>query len=292
MLTTIPEEEFLQLCEINEANASKKAFEYETMLKHSKTRQDINKYMASTNVKLIGTGSSRTAYFLPEGKYGKSSLETPACFKVANNEAGVSQNKVETNAIKKFSGDKYPCFPKLYESDKKNLFMLCEVGTPADKAKKISSDYFKDWKAFGMKYTRKNKSIYKKMYEGFYTGERELNRRLFAPENINDLIDRFGEWCDTFSVCIAHKYDEKTDKRIALAAMQNFWSELAKAHPKYAGIVSTYDFLINNSGVVEPGDFSFLSNWGFVKRGEDVVLIPIDWGFDTKTARKYYNYKK
>lgn len=285
MLTTIPEEEFLQLCEgISEANASKRNFDWTTMLKWSNTRDRINQYMATTNTKYIGAGSSRTAYYLPQGKYGPNKLETPACFKVANNVKGVAQNKLEIKTLKTFGTDEWPCFPYLYDWDnKKKLFMLCEVGTNIYKGK-IEKTYLNKWLDFSKPYYKKN--INKKLEENLkhYFGKFSTEE-LFYPDEMYDIFRSFGENVETL---INLKKSKKSDKKEVFECIISFLDTLAEEHPKYNGITTTIKFCIDHPKEIAAGDFESSENWAFVKRGKEYVAIPIDWGFNNEIWNKYY----
>ena len=285
MLTTIPEEEFLQLCEgVSEANASKRNFNWTTMLKWANTRDRINQYMETTNTKYIGSGSSRTAYYLPQGKYGQNKLETPACFKVANNVRGVAQNKLEISNLKKFGGDDWPCFPYLYDWDsKKNLFMLCEVGTPIDKSKRIGAKYFIEWNDFSKSYVNKN------INRNFQTKiKRRLGiyyERFFYPKYVLNITDTFGTLTE---VLMRLKKGKKEGEEELYDLIIGFLDSLAETHPKYNGIVSAYKFCADHPKEIMASDFEAEENWAFVKRGKEYVAIPIDWGFNDEVWNKYY----
>lgn len=285
MLTTIPEEEFLQLCEgVSEANATKRNFNWTTMLKWSNTRDRINEYMSTTNTKYIGSGSSRTAYYLPQGKYGTNKLETPACFKVANNIKGVAQNKLEIKNLQTFGGDEWPCFPYLYDWDnKKKLFMLCEVGTSVDKGS-IGKKYFQQWSDFSRMYYWEGTG--KKLKEKIRHWLGKYNTEdIFAPSDIYD-ITRFFE--NIVNVLKDLKKSKHSDKKEVYEFIIGFFNALIEKYPKYNGIFSTIEFCVDHPNEISAGDFESSENWAFVKRGKEYVAIPIDWGFNNEIWNKYY----
>ena len=285
MLTVIPEEEFLELCEgVSEANATRRNFNWTTMLKWSNTRDRINKYMATTNTKFIGSGSSRTAYYLPQGKYGQNKLDTPACFKVANNVKGVAQNKLEIKNLQTFGGEDWPCFPYLYDWDnKKKLFMLCEVGTSIYKGR-IGDTYLDKWGRFSESYYKKNinKKLEKKLrhWYGRFTTE-----DLFHPVDMYDIIKSFG---DNIETLIDLKKGKNPEKKEVFDCIIDFLDALAEEYPKYNGITTTIKFCIDHPKEIAAGDFESSENWAFVKRGKEYVAIPIDWGFNEEIWTKYY----
>lgn len=286
MLTTIPEEEFLQLCEgISEANASKRNFNWTTMLKWSNTRDRINQYMATTNTKYIGAGSSRTAYYLPQGKYGPNKLETPACFKVAKNVKGVAQNKLEIRNLKKFSGDEWPCFPYLYDWDsKKKLFVLCEVGTSVLNGK-IGKAYCDDWVKFYKSYEKENsnkdfKNKIDRMFGKF------IAQSLLRPKMLANIFYSFSDIIDM--LCELREKKKNADAKKVFNYIMNFLNEVEENYPKYNGITTTIKFCMDHKKEILANDFEASGNWAFVKRGKNFVAIPIDWGFNDEVARKYY----
>ena len=285
MLTTIPEEEFLQLCEgVSEANATRRNFNWTTMLKWSNTRDRINQYMATTNTKFIGSGSSRTAYYLPQGKYGSNKLNTPACFKVANNIKGVAQNKLEIKNLQTFGGEDWPCFPYLYDWDnKKKLFMLCEVGTNIFKGR-IENNYCVQWCDFAQKYfSKKDKKKIKEKIIDLY-GE-TMGEDILTPRNILVIINYFSDHVRELTGLKKNKHLEakETYKYII-----DFFNALIEECPKYNGIISTIKFCIDHPKEIAAGDFESSENWAFVKRGKEYVAIPIDWGFNEEVWNKYY----
>lgn len=285
MLTTIPEEEFLGLCEgVSEANATKRNFNWTTMLKWSNTRDRINEYMSTTNTKYIGSGSSRTAYYLPQGKYGANKLATPACFKVANNVKGVAQNKLEIKNLQTFGGEDWPCFPYLYDWDnKKKLFMLCEVGTAIHKGK-IESTYFNEWRVFSKPYYKKNinKELEKKIrnWYGRYNAD-----DLFYPHSMYDVVGSFGRIIRTL---INLRKSKEAPKKAVFKSIIGFLDALAENCPQYNGITTTIKFCIDHPKEIAADDFESSENWAFVKRGKEYVAIPIDWGFNEEIWNKYY----
>ena len=287
MLTLLPEEEFLQLCEVVD-EASTRHFNWNTMLKWADSRKRINQYMATTDTKIIGAGSSRTAYYLPQGKYGPNKLETPACFKVANNGAGVSQNKLEISNLTKFSSDQWPCFPYLYNYDSgKGLFMLCEVGTAVHKGS-IERNYFDKWREFSKQYSRSNdgaklKSSIEKYFGGYVADD------LFNPYDMHDFIPTFGYRIETLNKL---KNARKPDGKEVYEYTMGFINQIGMKFPKYNGISTTIKFCMEHPGQISATDFEVSDNWAFVKRGKNFVAIPIDWGLNQKVWDKHYRRRR
>lgn len=285
MLTVIPEKEFLQLCEgVSEANATKSNFSWAEMLKWSNTRNRINEYMATTNTEFIGAGSSRIAYFLPQGKYGTNTLETPACFKVAKNIKGVAQNELETKNLKMFGGDEWPCFPYLYDYDsKKHLFMLCEIGTGIYKST-IGNKYFVQWRSFARPYYNENVNTDLEEKIRYWYGKYSADD-LFYPSNMYDIHGSFGEIVETLRNL---KMNKKPAAKEVYDFIIKFFDSLGEKYPKYNGITTTIKFCIDHPKEIAADDFETSENWAFVKRGRNYVAIPIDWGFNEDVWFKYY----
>jgi hypothetical protein len=288
MLTVLPEEEFLQLCEgVDEA--STRHFNWTTMLKWSDNRKRINQYMATTDTKIIGSGSSRTAYYLPQGKYGPNKLETPACFKVANNGAGVAQNKLEISNLKQFGSDQWPCFPYLYNYDSsKGLFMLCEVGTPVYQARRIEGNYFDQWRDYSMQYSKahggKNlKQSFDKYFGKFVADD------LFLPYDMHDFIPTFGYRLESLEKI---KNARRPDAKEVYEYTMGFINTIGTKFPKYNGIATTMKFCMEHPGQISASDFEASDNWAFVKRGRNFVAIPIDWGLNQKVWDKHYRRRR
>lgn len=100
------------------------------MLDYCKEHQDMFTFIAE--------GSSRMAFLMKDGK----------CLKIAKNEAGVSQNKQECKTFSMKGIEKYSCFPKLFDADRKNYRALIEeFGTkiPVEWAKQhFDGHYFRE----------------------------------------------------------------------------------------------------------------------------------------------------
>ena len=84
----------------------------------------------------VGNGSSRMVFQIDDG----------TVLKLAKNEKGVAQNRVEGEYWKR----NYDIFPKIYEQDEDNLWIRCEYVLPAKAAdfKKCLGVSFKDVCAF------------------------------------------------------------------------------------------------------------------------------------------------
>lgn len=81
---------------------------YDEMIKYCHEHQDTFSY--------VNEGSSRIVFLMKDGR----------CLKIAKNEAGLSQNKRECRTFSMRGIDKYNCFPKLFDADKKMYRALIE----------------------------------------------------------------------------------------------------------------------------------------------------------------------
>lgn len=276
-LTVIPEKDFEELVgKVNEASSGI-AFSWEELEKDkaNTSYRDILNYMKSTNVKKIGTGSSRTAFFLPPGSV-KEDSSVPSCFKVAKNKKGVAQNEAEISLYSKY-GKKKPCFPELYESDEANKYYIqTEVGRALNKKKTELKDFFSDWNDFVSNMKRESNGKLPYYYFGGedfqFKDNSEYTWHLFQMAKALNEEGFLSYWSDDPQYIV----DEL--------------SEISDEFPKYGPIVDFFRFSIEGGWKeVEYGDFAVNdNNWAFVLRNGEYTLIPIDWGFTKEIAEKYY----
>ena len=275
MLTTIPWEEFTALTNgVKEDSVPTKPFRWnELMSTYSNSLTRVNQYISTTNCKFIADGSARRAYFLPPGAYDKGKLEEPSCFKVAKDAGkGIAQNEAEVKNLVENSGDKYTCFPKLYDWEENSyLFMLCEVGTPVpDVPPGIAREYVSTIGKYLEKLYKDGK-VPEFSYDSDFEGISNMSTFLTWIDtmfNFNDFVD----------------YDKAKIKRI-----EEILNEIDKDMPQYKGITDTIR-LISDTGddVVDAIDFTVASNWAFVSRKDKLMMLPIDWGFTKEVAEEYY----
>lgn len=276
-LTVIPEKDFDELVKGVHEKSIGNAFSWEEIEKdraHT-SYKDILNYMKTTNVKKIGTGSSRTAFFLPQGSV-RDNPSVPSCFKVAKNKKGVAQNKAEIELYRTY-GKKKLCFPELYESDDLNEYYIqTEVGKKLNKNKNQLKEYFDDWNRFVIDVKMGNDD-----YPPYYF--------LGTP---SDLESFENDWDYTYHIFKMVKalnepgtiagWDEPD------AILDNI-EDISKAFPKYRSIVEMLWFSVE--GGWEKGIFSDLSmnmdNWAFVVRNGEYCLLPIDWGFTNEVQSLY-----
>lgn len=277
-LTVIPEKDFDELVKGVHEKSDGSNFSWEEIEKdraHT-SYKDILNYMKTTNVKKIGTGTSRIAFFLPQGSV-KNNPSVPSCFKVAKNKKGVAQNKAEIDLFRSY-GEKKPCFPELYEADDVNEYYIqTEVGKKLNKNKNQLKEYFEDWNRFVIDVKMGNNR-----YPPYYF--------LGTP---SDLESFENDWDYTYHIF-------KMVKALNEPGLIAGWGEepdyiidnmedIAKEFPKYKSIVEMLRFSVE--GGWEKGIFGDLSmntgNWAFVVRNGEYCLLPIDWGFTNEVQSMY-----
>ena len=264
---TIPNEEFLQLAGSVKESAGNEEFSWKE-LKNCKDYYAILDYLSRTNVKYVGEGSARISFYLPSA-IDDSGMEinSPCCLKVASNEDGPIQNKSDIRAFQKFGG-KFQCFPQLYSYDKeKYYYFLCELATPAlslnekGKASINSYEYFSDLISF----------ISNKKYS------EPILKSIQKMRDINSFLDELFEAYDL----VFQPYGDRTDftkdeVKVFKKEWVAFWADVKKKAPKYAGIADVcLGFIMKK---FYDSDIDHPDNWGYVKRNQNLVLLPIDFG--------------
>lgn len=261
---TIPNKEFLELAGSVKESVSDKKFSWEE-LTQQKDYYAVLEYLSETNVKYINEGSARVSFYLPTAIDGDGNeIDAPCCLKVASSEDGVIQNKSDIVAFQKF-GSKFDCFPKLYSYDKNNFFyFLCELATPAvdrEFNETIDSEkYFSSLKT--------------------YIHKEKLSRlTAVSLSKIRDLSYYIDELFGSYDIVYAN--DDRTDiSKEDIARFKKewiaFWSYVKNSVPKYSGISDVcLGFIMKK---FYDSDIDHQDNWGYVKRENNLVLLPIDFG--------------
>ena len=268
-LTVIPIEDYKSL--LNGTNEAKKLrFSWNTVEKdYSKSYKDILSYMSMTDVKLIGEGSGRTAFFLPPGDWKKDKT-TPVCFKVSKNEKGVAQNKVEIDLFTEY-GKVYSCFPEMFEYDRNNkYFMLTEVGRAPQKGE--LKRYFKLWNDYVQDMLMNSDGT-----EPFY---------FFFDTDYNfDFTNHIYKICEGLNV------DGKVkgwfeNKEEVLEDIERISTQFQQ----YKTITDLIRFSTEDGWEkVRFDDFAMNdANWAMVVRNGMQYLMPIDYGFSHEVVDTYY----
>lgn len=262
---TIPNKEFLELAGSVKESASDKKFSWKELTRQ-KDYYAVLDYLSNTNVKYINEGSARVSFYLPTAIDGDGNeINAPCCLKVASNEDGVIQNKSDIVAFQKF-GKKFDCFPRLYSYDEYNFYyFLCELATPAvDKYFKETIDsekYFSKLKIY----------IHKDKLSPLTT---------VSLTKIRDLSFYIDALFDSYDI-VYQPYEERTDlSKEEIKKFKKewvaFWSYVKKSVPKYSGISDVcLGFIMKK---FYDSDIDHQDNWGYVKRNQNLVLLPIDFG--------------
>lgn len=264
---TIPNKEFLELAGSVEESASDKKFSWKKLTAQKNYRAVLD-YLSETNVKYINKGAARASFYLPAAVDDKGNeINTPCCLKVAVNEFGIDQNQSDIKAFQKF-GNKFDCFPKLYSYDKNNFFyLLCELATPAidDKDQETidSEKYFSKLKTYIDK-------------------EKLLPLTTISLTRMSDLTYYIYALYDSYDIVYPDPDNKRTDitkKEIARFKKEwiAFWNYVKKSVPKYSGIADVCIGFIMKK--FYDSDIDHEDNWGYVKRKNNLVLLPIDFGF-------------
>ena len=232
----------------------------------------------------VGAGSSRVAFFMHAGCNGQNP-DYPCCVKISKNRAGTMQTKEEARVIRHFKG--LPCFPKLYNYDRKyGMFIVMECGYEPDDD--FFSDYTSDWRH------QVTKELDAK-YPGNSAEEQEIKStarsamttfpNYDSEEDLDELVNMF---------CKPHYLDRPIAYGLTVRNQLDIFSKLAAAHPMYEPLLA---FAQIGDTTIDKGaswsklgveDLNSLENWAIVQRGGEEVPIPIDWGFTKKTQVKYY----
>lgn len=281
MLTTVSFEDFMAIDndELSEAKKNFNLSEFEDL-----PLRDMNSYLTKQcGIPVKGRGSSREVFFL--SKSNLSMVKGPSCLKLARIDgnkpidAGIAQNREETNILKKYQ-DKHACFPWLYYNDVNNYFMIVELGTPFDSTpksfvsyqfdpiKETIEDFLDefDYPSYDLSYALDDwlKNVSKKFeFTDFISGL----AKTIANQSGTILSKSDAIWIDEFIHAIKNSKDPIT---YSIYATLNF------ALQKEAKSLLWNDF-------IQP------ENWAFVKRNNYFMLIPIDWGFTKSVSQNYYS---
>lgn len=275
-LTVIPIEDYRQLVgETNEEKHMKFHFDWNVVEKdYSRSYKDILTYMSITDVKMIGTGSGRTAFFLPAGDWKKDKT-APVCFKVAKNMKGVAQNKVEIDLFNKY-GKQYSCFPEMFEYDRNNqYYLLTEVGRALRHGE--LNRYFKFWNEY-VKDMLMNSDGTEPFYYfpedvyGFETGNLDFMQRIY---DICEGLNKKGK--------VKGWYENKEE-------IVEDIERISSQFPQYKTITDLIRFSIEGGWEkVRFDDFAMNdANWAMVVRNGTQYLLPIDFGFSDEIAKQFY----
>lgn len=261
MVTVIPRKIFMELASIKEDKEEIFSFKDFTdkVIHYSMVRD----YLKGKPVKFVGSGSGRTAYFMPGLLCKDVSMNSPVCLKVANNIRGIEQNKGEKKIIDKY-GSRTECFPEIYKYDKHgNIAMLVELGTD------VLDDDFDQ-----------------------YFEELNNSFRNDFSEDTKKIIPRISEANDVYkaikNLSAIHRQGN-SGKPYVKSVLKDLES-VAKRNKAYIVFYSIFEVLFKKGGIYDMtiGDFGDPDNWALMKRKNQDVIVPIDWGLTKEVAYRYY----
>jgi len=224
---------------------------------------DIKDYMKTHNVKYIGQGSSRLAFFMPSGSLPDKSM--PCCLKVAINPAGYAQTKAEIATFNKYTD--LTCFPKMFDYNKDGKYIITEFG------ERIDYKYIDTYTHFWNRVVLNNiDSSSKCVFTNEFTGANAI-MEFIRQFNSRYATNRFNGYLDDV-------YDD---------LYNNIIQPISEKYHKYTSLRDMIKFAKND----ELTNFTFIDlcaddNWGLVCRENELVPMPIDWGLTNEVADKYY----
>lgn len=206
-------------------------------------------------VEYVGEGSSRIAYALDGG----------LCLKVAYNEAGKAQNKVEFNNCKNLP----KFFPAMYEASKDFEVLLVECCSPC------------------------------------HNDSESVNRVKQALEikydmNI-DVTDAIALVLDKAASYAPGDFEAIYESMLQDIEIENYGEKRKKAYESVINVIlqphtiaqKTFSNLakwcLANVDKIDVIDFSNIENWGFVAREGEIVPIIIDVGFSPAVQKMFYS---
>ena len=206
-------------------------------------------------VEYVGEGSSRIAYALDGG----------LCLKVAYNEAGKAQNKVEFNNCKNLPN----FFPAIYEASKDFEVLLVECCSPCHND---SQSVSRVKQALDIKY--------------------DMN--IDVTDAIALVLDKAASYAPGDFEAIYESMLQDIDA-------ENFTEKRKKAYESVINVIlqphsiaqKTFSNLarwcLANVDKIDVIDFSNIENWGFVAREGEIVPIVIDAGFSPAVQKMFYS---
>ena len=153
----------------------------------------------------------------------------------------------------------------MYSYDEENFYyFLCELATPAvDREFKETID---SEKYFSKLKTYINKEKLSPLTTVSLTKIRDLSFYIDVLFDSYDII-----FIDDLRTDLSKEEIQKFRREWV-----EFWADIKKKVPKYAGIADVcLGFILKK---FYDGDIDHQDNWGYVKRNKNLVLLPIDFG--------------
>ena len=212
-------------------------------------------------IKLVGVGSSRTAYACLGGK----------CLKVAMNEAGAAQNKQEQKHTykKHWWSTTYACFVQTYGSnpDFGLLMSECCAKSNEDNALAIS---------FGMSSQTAFRAVVKAICNdknhdlmSASTSRKSMAEDLKQKESADIYVNAAEEGSKWLQALQSARRSEMTPGQKSFVQLVKFWKK-------------------NGTEELLPGDVTNEDNWGFAIRDGKIAPVMLDVGFSRSIADAFY----
>ena len=216
-------------------------------------------------IKLVGTGSSRTAYACLGGK----------CLKVAYSLAGVAQNIQEQKYSQKkhWWSTAYSCFAQTYGSNDDHGLLLTECCAHVEEPSQLAD-------AFGMDDIDVLRAIVKAICDdkGYDMSSAFSNLKTMATDYRHKgkdfslmlgyaaIAESAAKWLDQL---IHMKYSNMSPGQKSFCQLILFWKK-------------------NGKNELLPGDVINCENWGFAIRNGVIAPVILDAGFSKDVANRYY----
>lgn len=215
-------------------------------------------------IKLVGVGSSRTAYACLGGK----------CLKVARSERGVAQNAHEEKLTKRRWWSRgWDCFAQTYAASNDHALLLTECCAKIESERQLAE-------AFGMGDFEVFLAVVKAAGDGRKHDLPSAAR--YLKDTAADLRRKGRDFSSMLAYAAAAEKGAawldrtaKTGRRL-LSPGQKSFMELAEFWSK------------NGADQLLPGDVTKENNWGLAVRDGQIAPVLLDIGFSRDVARRFY----
>lgn len=216
-------------------------------------------------IKLVGVGSSRTAYACIGGK----------CLKVAMNDAGAAQNKQEQKYTckKHWWTTTYACFVNTYGFNEDYGLLLSECCAKSNQPN-----------ALAVSFSMYDIHILSAVVKAICKDENHDIRS--ASNALKDMAIDIKKSRNSFS----SKYADVAEK--GAEWLQNLQSlSTSKMTPGQKSFMQLVKFWKKNgTDELLPGDVITEDNWGFAIRDGKIAPVMLDVGFSKSVASRYYSF--
>lgn len=218
-------------------------------------------------IKLVGDGSSRTAYACLGGR----------CLKVAKSLAGVAQNKQELKHTKKkyWWSTAFKCFANTYAANDDFGLILSECCSNIE-----DEQQFVD--AFGLRSIDEFRAIVKAVCD-----DKKCNLAS-ASSTLKKIASEYSRRGRDFQAVL--KYADAADAAAKwldqLSSLQ--YSRMSPGQKSFQQLVIFWKK--NGTSELMPGDVVNIQNWGFAIRDGKIAPVMLDVGFSKTVADKFYRF--